>query len=183
MNKDYLQNLTSLAKIETLEMNHFFLRRIELGDLLDYHELTSNDEALKFDYPAHKNLEESLHMLVKWNLSSPIGRYGIFNKSDQKLIGNISLTLSDDGDTCTLGYALNQKYWRRGITSFCVNELISYVSMHLNIKYIVAKVHQENIGSIKLLEKLSFIKTGEEEVSSLRYNHFIEETYTLKILQ
>ena len=173
----YQMNLVGLARLTTLDLGDYFLRPLEIGDLLDYHELTSNDEALQYDYPAHKDLEESLQMLVKWNLASPIGRYGIVNKQVNKLIGNISLTLSENGEVCTIGYAVNYNYWRQGIASFCVAQLLQVATNYLTIKEFQAKVHQGNTGGIKLLEKLGFKKVGEEETSSLRYDHFIELTY------
>lgn len=153
------------------------MRPLTLEDLLDYHELTSNDEALQYDYPAHQDLEESLRMLVKWNLANPLGRYGIVAQKENKLIGNISLTLSEDGAICTLGYALNQKYWRQGITSFCVAQLLQVATNYLSINEFQAQVHQDNLGSIKLLEKVGFEKVGAAVTSSLRYEQFIEEKY------
>lgn len=173
----YTRNLIALAKMRTCDLGDYSLRPLRLGDLLDYHELTSNDEALKYDYPAHQDLEESLAMLVKWHLASPLGRYGIVEKKSAKLIGNISLTLSEDGECCTIGYGINYRYWRRGIGSFCVGELLQLAANTLFLKEFQAKVHQDNRGSIKLLEKLGFEKVGEEVTSSLRYPQFIEETY------
>lgn len=70
-------NLVALAKNKILYLEDFILRPLEINDLIDYHEITSDDETLKYDYPAHESLEESLQMLVVWNLSQPLGRYGI----------------------------------------------------------------------------------------------------------
>lgn len=182
MNNIYETNLLGLARLRTLDLGDYYLRPLALSDLLDYHEFTSNDEALQYDYPAHQDLEESLQSLVKWNLANPLGHYGIVAKKEDKLIGNISLTLSEDGETCTIGYALNYKYWRQGIGSFCVDQLLKAATNYLSIKEFQAKVHQENIGSIKLLEKLGFEKVGEEVASSLRYEEFVEESYRKQVV-
>lgn len=55
----YTRNLIALAKMRTCDLGDYSLRPLRLGDLLDYHELTSNDEALKDDYSAHQDLEET----------------------------------------------------------------------------------------------------------------------------
>lgn len=55
----YTRDLIGLAKMRTCDLGDYSLRLLRLGDLLDYHELTSNDAALKYDYPAHQDLEES----------------------------------------------------------------------------------------------------------------------------
>lgn len=173
----YQQNLIQLARNQKFELPKFYLRPITIADLVDYHELTANDDALKYDYPAHQNLEESLSMMVKWHLSQPLGKYGIILKSENKLVGNVSLSISEDSGICRIGYAVSPNYQRRGIAFDCVGFLSSYALTQLQIERLQGDVHEENRGSVALLEKLGFEKITEETASSLRYESFNQLNY------
>ena len=83
--------LIDFSKNRQLQTERLQLRPMTIEDLTDYHEYTSDEEVLKFDYFPHKNLAESELSLVKWNLSQPLGRYGVELLSEGKLIGNASL--------------------------------------------------------------------------------------------
>ena len=84
---DETVEILSLAKNRTLDLERLILRPLTQADLMDYHELTSDDEALKYDYPAHQTIEESEEMLVKWHLSIPFGKYGVYHKRMLKSLG------------------------------------------------------------------------------------------------
>lgn len=172
-------NLIIFAKNRSIELDEYLLRPLDINDLVDYHEFTSDEETLKYDYPAHKTLEESLQMLVVWNLAQPLGKYGIEQKKTGKIIGNASLKLSDEGNLCEIGYTLNKNYWRRGIAYTCISALIDFAFLNLTIERIIAKVHEENISSITLLKKLGFRLVEKNKADSLREREFTELTYSL----
>ena len=46
---DETVEILSLAKTRTLDLERVVLRPLTQADLMDYHELTSDDEALKYD--------------------------------------------------------------------------------------------------------------------------------------
>lgn len=173
----YQDNLIQLASNNYFETERFYLKPISLSDLLEYHELTSDDEALKYDYPAHQNLEESLWMMVRWQLSNPLGKYGIYMKTTGKLVGNISLTLSEEEAVARIGYAVNPNYWRQGIAFECLMVISTFAMKQLTLDKLLAEVHEENQPSIKLLEKSGFREIASKTASSLRYPSFIEKTY------
>ena len=98
--------LVYLAENPILETERLLLRPMTMDDLLDYHEYTSDGELLKYDYPEHQSIEESRESLVLYNLSAPLGRYGIELKSEGKLIGNISLRIDTEQETAEIGYTV-----------------------------------------------------------------------------
>lgn len=111
---NYDTPLVYLAEHTVLEIERLLLRPMTMADLEDYHEYTSDAELLKYDYPAHKSLAESRYSLVVWNISQPLGRYGIELKSEGKLIGNISLRLDEKAGRVALGYTVNARYHKQG---------------------------------------------------------------------
>lgn len=169
----------SRAENRTLALKRLLLRPLTIEDLEDYHELTSDDAALKYDYPAHQNIEESEAMLIKWHLSIPFGRYGVYHRQDDKIIGNVSIRLADD-ETAYLGYTFNQNYWHQGYATEATSALINLVFTKTSISKILAEVDKENIASVALLKRLGFERiNSQENVKNARGNLIVEETYLL----
>lgn len=147
----YDKNLVELAKLSIIHIENYTLRPLQLEDLLDYHDITSDEEALKYNYPAHKTIDESLKMLVKWHLSSPLGKYGIQLNETNKIIGIISVSLAENGTFCEIGYTMNRQFWRQEITYEMLKELINLLWLNLSITKIIAHVHKDNQPSIHKL--------------------------------
>lgn len=70
--------LVNFSKYTTLETDRLVLKPLSLNDLNDYHEYSSDEETLKYDYLPHKTLQESEEGSVTWHLSAPLGKYGLF---------------------------------------------------------------------------------------------------------
>ena len=154
------QDLVTLAKNTYFALAKVYLRPFRLSDLADYHAFTSDAEALKYNYPAHQSLAESLVALVKWNLAEPLGRYAIVDNQTQRVIGNFHLTLASEEATAVIGYTLQRNYWRQGIATNCVQHMIQFCFEQLTIQKIVAFVHPQNLASIAVLEKNGFTSMG-----------------------
>lgn len=154
------QDLVTLAQHAFLTLERVCLRPFQLDDLNDYHLFTSDTQALKYNYPAHQTLEESLVALVKWNLATPLGRYAIVDKQTKRVIGNFHLTLATEEPIAVIGYTLQRNYWRQGIATDCVSQMSRFCFEKLTVQKLVAFVHPENVASIKVLEKNAFSCIG-----------------------
>lgn len=177
-NKQKDVNLVKMTHHSVFELGDIKLRPLTIEDLQDYHEFSSDEEALKYNYPAHKELAESELMLVKWNLASPIGKYGIELIAEKKLIGNISLLLSPDGKVGEIGYTLNRNYWRKGYGFKSVEKLVDFGLNGLNLMEIQAQVHKENLPSLNLLRKAGFIEISEHMKTSVNGVNYLEKTFS-----
>ena len=147
--------LVNFSKNTILETDRLVLKPLSINDLDDYHEYSSDDETLKYDYLPHKTLKESEEGLVTWHLSAPLGKYGLFLKSSGKLIGNINFR-PETNEKVFVGYTLNKNYWKKGYATEALQKLISLSFTQLGIKQIFAKVHSENRASTALLLRLGF---------------------------
>lgn len=178
--------LVALAQHNRLETERLVLRPLTLNDLEDYHAYTSDDDLLKYDYPAHQSKEESLEFLVLYNLAAPLGRYGIEIKSEQKLIGNISLRLSPEGTSVSLGYTLHPAYHGQGYATEAALALKNLAWELAQVKEIKAGCDQRNIASRRVLEKIGLNLVAVQEntknmrgeiVTMLNYALFKPEIY------
>ena len=56
-------------------------------------------------------MKETEEGLVTWHLSAPLGKYGLFLKSNSELIGNINFR-PETNERVFIGYTLNKNFWK-----------------------------------------------------------------------
>ena len=177
-----MKALVFLAQNTHLETDRLLLRPMTVDDLRDYHEYTSNSELLRYDYPEHESIEESLESLVTWNLSQPLGRYGIELKADNRLIGNISLRVNAEEDTVAeIGYTLHPAYHAKGYATEAAQALLRLAQQIPTIKTVVGHVDNRNLASIRVLEKLGMELVSETDKINLRGENIISRKYEINV--
>ena len=82
-----------------------------------------------------------------------------FNGQD-KMIGKCILFQFSRENRAEIGYILNRKYWRQGLTYQALGAVIDFAFNTLKLHRIEADVDTENLASIGLLEKLGFKREG-----------------------
>lgn len=147
----------------------------------DYHEYTSDADLLKYDYPAYKSLDESRYSLVVWNLSQPLGRYGIELKSEGKLIGNISLRLDEKAGRAELGYTVNARYHKQGYATEAAAALRDLATNLPGITTLAAQTLEDNRASQRVLQKLGMSCLNRQIKSSLQGRPAVHLLYQLKL--
>lgn len=77
------------------------------------------------------------------------------HKEEKKVIGACAFNaIIHTHDHAFLGYALSEKYWSKGYTTEATNELVSFGFKELKLHRVTALISPENIGSIKVVEKI-----------------------------
>lgn len=171
--------LLELAKHPILETSRLVLRPMTKEDLEDYHAFTSDDTNLRYAFFAHRSLEESWHGLVLYNLKEPIGKYGIVEKSSNRLIGNINFKLTEQPDTLEIGYTLHHDYAGQGYMTEAAKALIS-VARHLpQITTVTASTNQANLASKAVLKNIGMTLVRSYPNTSLRGEAIVAEDYRI----
>lgn len=77
---------------------------------------------------------------------------------DNEAIGSIGLTIGTDIEriSAEVGYWLGEEHWGKGITSSALKGIVDYGFNELNLERIFAVPLEENIASIRVLEKNDF---------------------------
>lgn len=148
-----------------LETKNLSLRKILFGDQKEVFLLRSNKEAMKyFGKHPYKTLAEATgfvysevnafqnHEGIRWaicmkNSSTLIGSAGFWRIDRKHLRGEI-------------GYELLPEYWKRGIMYEALTEIINFGFNKMNLHSMEANTDPMNTASMRLLEKLGFIKEG-----------------------
>ena len=84
------------------------------------------------------------------------GRLAVELKEERKFIGFTGLKYLEDMNEVDLGYRFMKNYWGRGIATESAKASINLGFETLGLTRIIAMVLPENIGSIRVLEKLHF---------------------------
>jgi ribosomal-protein-alanine N-acetyltransferase len=73
-----------------------------------------------------------------------------------------------------IGYWLAEPYWRRGIMSSALLQLIKIAFTETAIVRLEAGIYDHNTGSIGLLEKLRFTKEGIKKKGAFKQGEFMD---------
>ncbi|MBV7503686.1 GNAT family N-acetyltransferase [Bacillus sp. sid0103] len=154
---DYLYEILSLEEVTRYYGTNRFTLPVEASRLIDMF---------------HKNLVDKRGI-----------RWGIKLKENQKFIGTVGLNaLHLKNKRAEIGYELHPDYWRRGLASEAINEVIRFSFNQLDLCRIGAIVYPENEASINLLIKMGFTKEGILR-SYIHQNEEFHDTSVLSILK
>ena len=84
-----------------------------------------------------------------------------------KLAGFVQATVLPD-QTSFVAYELNSLYWRQGIGSSAVGEVLRELQENYGVKIFVAVLKAKNYRSEGMLRKLGFVQAREEEEARYR---------------
>lgn len=161
--------------IPTFETNRLILRKVELSDLDDIFEFSSDPEvAHHMTWEVNKSKEETLnnfvHVAIENYDNGQSGDLVIVHKESNKVIGTCSyIDWSNEHSNAEIGYVLNRNYWGLGLATEAVHELIKFGFETIQLNRIQGRCDIDNLGSEKVM-----LKTGMCYEGTLRKNEFIK---------
>ena len=150
-------------RIPVLTTERLTLRRIQMSDLSDVNEYTSDPEVPKYlMWHPHQTIEYTrayLRYVTKLYRKGKFYDWGIY--LDNKMIGTVGFTsINVANNSAEIGYVLNRKYWGKGIVSEAVKEIIKFGFSVLSLNRIEAVFLPENEGSRRVLVKCGLKSEG-----------------------
>ena len=137
----------------------FKLRKWDYSDLESLVEHANNFNIAKWltnQFPFPYTKEDGLDYL---NLVSQDDTTKVFAiEINGKAVGSIGVFPQADihEKSAEIGYWLSEKYWRNGIVSRAIEEVVQYAFKTFDISRVFARPFSTNIGSRKVLEKAGF---------------------------
>lgn len=146
-----------------LETEKLILRAAVPSDAEALFRVFSDEEVTRYhDIETVTELQQIDRLISRWaerfRTQSGI-RWGIAQKQDNTLIGSCGYRYVNPF-TAEIGYELAKTHWRQGIMTDALEAVIRFGFEQQNLNRIEATVLPDNIASIKLLRKLSFIEEG-----------------------
>jgi ribosomal-protein-alanine N-acetyltransferase len=146
-----------------LTTQRLILRQLMADDEQNLFVLRSNEQVNRFlDRPIAQSSADALQFIEKIN--NAIGNnetiyWAIALKDDDKLIGTITLwNISVKNNMAELGFELLPQFQRKGIMHEAIAKVLAYGFDTMQLQTIEAYTHQDNEGSIKVLERNGFTK-------------------------
>ncbi|MCR5080201.1 MAG: GNAT family N-acetyltransferase [Treponema sp.] len=144
-----------------METERIILRRWNESDAEDLFEYAKDaDVGPIAGWPPHKNIEESLFVIK--NVLNGKEAYAICLKKDKKAIGAIELKLNghtdltESDDECEMGFWLGKPFWRKGIMSEAVKEMLRHAFEDCSMQKVWIAYYEGNEKSKRLQEKCGF---------------------------
>jgi RimJ/RimL family protein N-acetyltransferase len=128
----------------------------------------TDDEVMKYIGPHRAMTENEIHAWLSTILSSQdveLTRYAVALKINDELIGVAGLR-EEDG-TKDFGYYFRRNYWGKGYASEACSAILNHIENDLHVRDYQIFIADENVNSIRLMEKLdmrpirSIVKSGE----------------------
>jgi len=154
----------------TLETVRLLLRPVNLNDLSDIHEFSSDPEVAELaGFQPSESLEMSAKRMLEYMDDNET--LAVVLKSENKLIGTISIQkrewtmypIDRRRKGREFGFDLNKKYWGRGLMPEAVKAVSEYCFNTLDYDFLTAGHFVENTQSARAIEKCGFVYLFEAE--------------------
>ncbi|AXI10192.1 N-acetyltransferase [Oceanobacillus zhaokaii] len=155
----------NLVPFPIIETNRLVLRKIEKSDANSIFNYLSDKKVMKYyGLAPFETINDALSEIAWYQtiFDNKDGiRWGITLKGNDEVIGSCGfLNMVREHFRTEIGYELNSSYWGKGIASEALQAVVSYGFENFNLERIEALIEPPNIPSLKLVEKLGFIREG-----------------------
>lgn len=144
------------------------LRLTELSDLNSVHNLHSLPETDAFNTRGiPESIDETESVIKDWVAENELPQiknytFTIETKLEEKFIGLFGLKLGNKKyKRGEVWYTIHPDHWKKGYATESLKSIINFGFENLKLHRIEAGCAVDNIGSIKVLEKVGMIKEGQ----------------------
>ncbi len=143
----------------TLRTERLTLRHARPDDLSDIHAILSDEAAMRWwSSLPHGTLAETEAWLDKMIAGNRAGAPDFVIEWQGRAIGKAGFWKLPD-----VGYILHPEAWGQGLAREAVGAAVDHVFREGLTELATADVDPENLASIRLLERLGFVRTGSAE--------------------
>ncbi len=148
-----------------LETERLYLRTFTYEDALHLYEMNNNPDVIKYTGDsAFKNLKEAQDFISEYirlrtikttkdSSKESLARYAVIRKEDNAFLGWCGLKLHKDKGAVDIGFRFYKQYWKQGYATESARACIAYAFSNLQLPFIIAHAHVDNLQSRKVLEK------------------------------
>jgi ribosomal-protein-alanine N-acetyltransferase len=146
-----------MKEVEIIETERTIMRKLTKADAKDFYALNLDEAVLKYtgDKP-FENLQASIDFLTNYDQYDKygVGRLAVIDKATTTFIGWCGLKYSQDKNEYDIGFRFYRGFWNKGYATETSKKCLDFGFNELGIEKIVGRAMKENIGSIKVLEKI-----------------------------
>lgn len=159
-----------------LETSRLRLRALTLEDEEEMHQVASDPLVTKYlgrAAPTREKVREKIGRVLEGLRAQQSILWAVTDSASGGYLGSACLWNWDQASFhAEVGYDLTPSRWGQGLIPEALVPIIRFGFEQMKLHRIEGRVHPENLGSIRVLEKLGFQKEGH-----LRENHFNGEKF------
>ncbi|WP_309629327.1 GNAT family protein [Brevundimonas sp.] len=145
----------------TIRTARLLLRPARSDDLDAIHAVLSHPEATRWwSTPPHEDIEQSRTWLEGMIANTAAGAADFVVEYQGRVVGKAGCWKAPE-----VGYILHPDVWGRGLGNEALAAVIDHVFATKNLDALTADVDPNNAASIRLLERLGFVRTGEAKAT------------------
>ena len=149
-----------VKNVPNIETDRLYLRAMDETDAEDVIRWRSEPSVYRFFKSPHKISAEEHSSWFKTIYLKDIDRFEwiCFERQSKRKIGVFGIRRS--ADSVEISYLLDVEFQHKGYAVETIEALIKFVKNELNIRRIIAEIHEYNKASIRLVEKMGFLATA-----------------------
>ncbi len=121
-----------------------------------------------YDGVLAKNLQDVQNIYDKINMDYQQGNsisWGIATRDNNEIIGTCGYYRGFDNETGEVGFVLKEEHRGKGYMSQAVKKAVEFGLNEMLLKRIIAITSNANIKTIKLLERLNFVRVSMDDLN------------------
>ncbi len=140
-----------------LETNRLIIEYFNSNDISDWAKIESDADVRRFvdgKVLSSKEAGEYVEINIRQYQTHGYGRYAVRLKDNRKLIGMCGFLNEPYG--IDFGYRYSKDSWGKGLGFEAAKEVLEYGFSKLALEKVLGLTSEQNVGSIRILEKLGF---------------------------
>lgn len=145
------------------ETDRLRMRAFEVKDAEAFAQLNSDPDVIRYTgEPPVPDVATARAAIAAYpDFTEPgYGRWATIYKPESRIIGFAGLKYLDELDEVDLGYRFLPKYWGRGLATEASLACLEFGFAELELPRIIGLVLEENLASIRVLEKIGMVAAG-----------------------
>ncbi len=165
-------------EVPRLETKRLVLREMRPEDAKSIFSIFGDEEVMRYrDVLGFTQLEEAQQFIEQMHSSCELGEethWGITFKGEDHMVGICGYSWHLGRQFGAIGYDLARLYWKQGIMTEAIQELLRFGFEVRNLHRVEARVRLGNDASMRLLQRLGFQEEGILREALFLNNHFFD---------
>jgi [ribosomal protein S5]-alanine N-acetyltransferase len=151
--------------LPTIERGRIRIRAYRAADAEDVYRLYADKDATRFGYsPKMDSLDDASALItecISLAQDRTLFHFGVALRESDRIIGHATIfQWIREHRRAEVGYSIQKVEWGKGLATEAVSALLQFAFEAMDLRRIEADVDPRNIGSLRVLEKLGFVREG-----------------------
>ncbi|PYY84801.1 GNAT family N-acetyltransferase [Pseudomonas sp. TKO26] len=155
-----------MSDFPVIRTPRLILRELVPSDIPALFAIHSDAEAMQWfgtdPITDYQQAEQLLALFASWRtLPNPGVRWGIERHAEPGLLGTCGLCKwNRQWRSCAIGFELARAAQGQGLMTEALEAILDWGFAHMTLNRIEAQVHPQNLASLRLLERMGFVREG-----------------------